>query len=55
MSNMSAWVTVCIVADIWHACFLTHLVEMVSNDLPDAGPLQADAVHVVVGDLHYLL
>ena len=31
------------------------LVEVVSYDLPDAGPLQADAVHVVVGDLHDLL
>ena len=28
---------------------------MVSDDLPDAGPLQPDAVHVVVRDLHDLL
>lgn len=33
----------------------THLVEVVSNDLPDAGPLQPDTVHVVIGDLHDLL
>lgn len=28
---------------------------MVSDDLPDPGPLQPDAAHVVVRDLHYLL
>lgn len=28
---------------------------MVSDDLPDAGPLQPDAVHIVIGDLHDLL
>lgn len=28
---------------------------MISNDVPDPGPLQPDAVHVVVGDLHDLL
>lgn len=28
---------------------------MVSNDLPDPGPLQSDAAHVVVGDLYYFL
>lgn len=35
--------------------FLAHLVEVVSNNLPDPGPLQSDASHVVVGDLHYFL
>lgn len=34
---------------------LTHLVEMVSNNLPDSRPLQPDAAHVIVGDLHYFL
>lgn len=33
----------------------TDLVEVISDDLPNAWPLQTDAVHVVVGDLHYLL
>lgn len=33
----------------------SHLVEVVSDDLPDPGPLQPDAAHVVVGDLHYFL
>lgn len=33
----------------------TDLVEVVSYDLPNARPLQPDAVHVVVGDLHDLL
>lgn len=32
-----------------------HLVEVVSNDLPDAGPLQPDAVHIVIGDFNNLL
>lgn len=34
---------------------IADLVEVVSYDLPNAGPLQSDAVHVVVGDLHNLL
>lgn len=34
---------------------LAHLVKVVSNNLPDPGPLQPDATHVVVGDLHNLL
>lgn len=34
---------------------MTHLVEMISYHLPNARPLQPDAVHVVVGDLHDLL
>lgn len=34
---------------------LAHLVKVVSNNLPDPGPLQPNATHVVVGDLHYLL
>lgn len=34
---------------------LPHLVKVVSNDLPDPGPLQPDAPHVVVGDLNYFL
>lgn len=33
----------------------THLVKVVSNDLPDPGPLQPDAPHVVIRDLNYLL
>lgn len=33
---------------------LTDLVKVVSNDLPDSGPLQPDTTHVVVGDLHNL-
>ena len=33
----------------------TDLVEVVADVLPDAGPLQPDAAHVVVGDLHDLL
>lgn len=33
----------------------TDLVEVISDDLPNAWPLQTDAIHVVVGDLHYLL
>ena len=32
-----------------------YLVEVVPDDLPDAGPLQADPAHVVVGDLYDLL
>lgn len=34
---------------------ISDLVEVVSYDLPDPRPLQPDAVHVVVGDLHDLL
>lgn len=34
---------------------LTHLVEVVSDNLPDPGPLQPDAAHVVVGDFYYFL
>lgn len=34
---------------------LAHLVEVVSNNFPDPGPLQSDAAHVVVGDLDYFL
>lgn len=33
----------------------TDLVEVVTYDLPNSGPLQPDAVHVVVGDFHNLL
>lgn len=33
---------------------LADLVKVVSNDLPDSGPLQPDTTHVVVGDLHNL-
>lgn len=33
---------------------LTDLVKVVSNDLPDSGPLEPDTTHVVVGDLHNL-
>ena len=31
-----------------------HQVEMFAEDLPDAGPLEPDPAHVVVGDLHQL-
>lgn len=33
---------------------LTDLVKVVSDDLPDPGPLQPDTTHVVVRDLHNL-
>ena len=33
----------------------THLVEVVTDDLPDARPLQTNATHVVVRDLNDLL
>ena len=32
-----------------------YLIEVVPDDLPDAGPLQPDPPHVVVGDLYDLL
>ena len=32
----------------------TDLIEMVPDDLPDAGPLQSDTSHVVVRDLYDL-
>lgn len=28
------------------------LVEVISDDLPDSGPLQSDTTHVVIGNLH---
>ncbi len=32
----------------------SHKVEMLAQDLPDAGPLETNPTHVVVGDLHQL-
>ncbi len=29
-------------------------VEVLAQDLPDAGPLETNPAHVVVGDLHQL-
>ena len=34
---------------------IPHGVKMCPKDLPHAGPLQSDSVHVVVGDLDDLL
>jgi hypothetical protein len=31
-----------------------HKVEVLAQDLPDAGPLETNPAHVVVGDLHQL-